>query len=301
MSPEQFLANVSHEIRTPMNGIQGWLGAHDAETQRCRAAQAATILNSGQTLLALLNDMLDFPKVEAGKIELTQAVFDPRQIVAETVAIFRELAQAKGLVIESDLHVPANRSYRADPIRLRQMLSNLISNAIKFTSRGSVRVEVTEVDGTENHALLEFAVTDSGIGIPPDKHVVLFKPFSQADSSTTRDYGGTGLGLSIVRNLALLMGGDAGLKPAGTGLAFLVPHSSRYPASRRRESPVPAPPRHWKAHRRGNWIGRVCSGGRGQPDQPQSDRNDAHEVECRGRQRRKRPGGSSRHHAGDAA
>ena len=217
--------------------------AHDAETQRCRAARIpATILNSGQTLLALLNDMLDFPKVEAGKIELTQAVFDPRQIVAETVAIFRELAQAKGLVIESDLHVPANRSYRADPIRLRQMLSNLISNAIKFTSRGSVRVEVTEVDGTENHALLEFAVTDSGIGIPPDKHVVLFKPFSQADSSTTRDYGGTGLGLSIVRNLALLMGGDAGLKPAGTGLAFLVPHSSRYPASRRRESPVPAPP-----------------------------------------------------------
>jgi len=218
-----FLANMSHEIRTPMNGILGM--AQLLLMPNISAAEqheyAAIIQNSGQTLLTLLNDILDFSKVEAGKIELTQAVFDPQQIVTETIAIFREHAQAKGLAIDSAWHGPANRRYRADPIRLRQILSNLLSNAIKFTSHGPVRVEATEVDGTGGSAFLEFAVTDSGIGIPPDKIPLLFKPFSQVDSSTTREHGGTGLGLSIVRNLAVLMGGDAGVESQpGKGSRF---------------------------------------------------------------------------------
>ncbi|MBE0621967.1 MAG: response regulator [Burkholderiales bacterium] len=223
VAKSNFIANVSHEIRTPMNGILGMAQLLLTPNLSAKEQQeyAATILNSGQTLLTLLNDMLDFAKVEAGKVELTPAAFDPRRAVAETIAIFRELALAKGVVIDSAVDVPVNRGYMADPIRVRQMLSNLISNAIKFTPSGSVRVEVTEVEGAADHALLEFSVTDSGIGIPAEKHAVLFKPFSQADSSTARDFGGTGLGLSIVRNLAALMGGDAGVESQpGKGSRF---------------------------------------------------------------------------------
>jgi len=219
----QFLATMSHELRTPMNGILGiaqllLMPKLSAEEQR---EYARTILNSGQTLLILLNDILDLSKVEAGKIVLTQAVLDPQQVVAETIAIFSELAHAKGLAIESAWHGPARRRYKTDPIRLRQMLSNLVSNAIKFTPQGQVRIDATEVDSTEATALLEFSVTDSGIGIPQDKHDLLFKPFSQADSSATREFGGTGLGLSIVRKLAQLMGGDVGVdSTAGMGSRF---------------------------------------------------------------------------------
>ena len=223
VAKSNFLANVSHEIRTPMNGILGMaqlLLTPNLSTREQRE-YATTILNSGQTLLALLNDMLDFAKIEAGKIELTPAAFDPEQLVGETIGVFRQLAQAKGLTIESASRVPAGRSYEADPIRVRQMLSNLISNAIKFTPRGQVHVEVAEVENTADFAILKFVVTDSGVGIAPEKHAVLFKPFSQADSSTTRDYGGTGLGLSIVRNLAALMGGDAGAESEpGKGSRF---------------------------------------------------------------------------------
>jgi len=218
-----FLANMSHEIRTPLNGILGFsqlllMPNLDAREQH---EYATAILSSGNTLLALVNDILDLSKVEAGKMQLKPVEFDPRQIVSQSITIFGELARIKGLAIESAWLGPTDPCYKADPLRLRQMLSNLVSNAIKFTAHGSVRVEAAEVERSGDSAILEFAVTDSGIGIPPDKHDLLFKPFSQVDSTTTREYGGTGLGLSIVRNLAVLMGGDAGVEShSGKGSRF---------------------------------------------------------------------------------
>jgi len=206
----EFLATMSHEIRTPLNGVLGMaqlLMLPDV-TEEERYEFTRTILDSGQTLLSLLNDILDFSKIEAGKCELTPSATDPRHIVEETAALFAELGKSKGLAVEAVWHGPQHQRYQVDPIRLRQMLSNLLSNAIKFTAHGFVRVEATELTRTDTEALLEFAVTDSGIGISPHQQASLFKRFTQADSSTTREYGGTGLGLSIVRSLAKLMGGD---------------------------------------------------------------------------------------------
>jgi signal transduction histidine kinase len=197
-------------------------------TESDRQEYARTILNSGQTLLALLNDILDLSKIEAGKFELLPSVFEPGQLLAETSALFAGPVREKNLEIRTRWAGPEGSRYRADPIRLRQMLSNLVSNAIKFTERGFVEVEALEVIREGGQATLEFAVRDSGIGIPPEKQGLLFKPFSQADSSTTREYGGTGLGLSIVRRLAVLMGGEAGVESiARPGGAFLVPHPCR--------------------------------------------------------------------------
>lgn len=219
----QFLAVMSHEIRTPMNGILGMAqlllmtGLSDAE----RENYTRTILTSGQTLLTLLNDILDLSKVEAGKMELSKVVFDPRQLVEETGRLFAQTAQAKGLAMHALWNGPQTRRYKADTSRLRQMLSNLIGNAVKFTAQGSVRIDASEVEHASGATVLEFSVTDTGIGIPPDKQALLFNPFTQADSSTTREFGGTGLGLSIIRSLAHLMDGDVGLESTvGKGSRF---------------------------------------------------------------------------------
>jgi len=217
-----FLATMSHEIRTPMNGILGMAqlllapGLGDGD----RREYARTIFNSGQTLLALLNDILDFSKVEAGGFELESGVVDPGQIIGETRALFAAAACRKGLEIESAWSGPA-QTYLGDRHRLQQMLSNLVGNAIKFTARGHVRIAACEIGRDERGAVLEFAVTDTGIGVPEEDQPRLFQVFSQADSSTTRQFGGTGLGLSIVRRLARLMGGDAGIESeAGRGSRF---------------------------------------------------------------------------------
>jgi signal transduction histidine kinase/CheY-like chemotaxis protein len=223
LAKSNFLATMSHEIRTPMNGVLGMaqLLLMPDLTERDRNEYVRTILNSGQTLLALLNDILDLSKVEAGKLELKRGAFDPSQITDEITALFSEPARSKGIELSTAWRGPVRQRYWSDPIRLRQMLSNLVSNAIKFTDRGSVRVEVAEVQRDGNEAVLEFSVADTGIGVAIDKQSLLFKPFSQADSSTTREYGGTGLGLSIVRNLAKLMGGDVGIdSEAGKGSRF---------------------------------------------------------------------------------
>jgi signal transduction histidine kinase/ActR/RegA family two-component response regulator len=222
LAKTQFLASMSHEIRTPMNGILGMAqlllmsGVSESERQE----YLRVILSSGQTLLTLLNDILDLSKVEAGKVELEQIVFDPEGMLTEVRHLFADLAQRKEVALTVNWLGPVGR-YAADVVRIRQMLSNLVSNAIKFTEHGAIVIEGRELAHDAKGATLEFVVKDSGIGIPLDKQGLLFKPFSQADSSTTRKYGGTGLGLSIVRSLAELMGGEVGVNSAeGQGTHF---------------------------------------------------------------------------------
>jgi signal transduction histidine kinase/ActR/RegA family two-component response regulator len=223
IAKSRFLATMSHELRTPMNGILGMaqLLLMEGGDEQARQDYARTILNSGQTLLTLLNDILDLSKVEAGKLELEKAVYQPAQVLHEIQALFNEAARSKHLQLEVRWSGPEHQRYIGDAHRLRQMLSNLINNAIKFTTAGTVRIEASETDRDDTMALLEFAVIDTGMGIPEDKQDLLFKPFSQTDSSTTRQFGGTGLGLSIVRSLARLMGGDVGVdSEAGKGSRF---------------------------------------------------------------------------------
>jgi len=222
VAKSRFLATMSHEIRTPMNGVLGMaqlmMTPHLQEAERLEYAR--TILNSGQTLLTLLNDILDLSKVEAGKLELESRAFDPSQILHETRLLFTETAAHKGLALIELWSGPAQH-YLGDAHRLRQMVSNLVGNAIKFSSRGEIRIEAREVTCNGDTAQVEFSVSDSGIGIAQDKQEQLFQPFSQADNSTTREFGGTGLGLSIVRSLARVMDGDAGVESTfGQGSRF---------------------------------------------------------------------------------
>lgn len=217
ITKSRFLATMSHEIRTPMNGILGMaqmLLMKDTKEAE-RQGYARTILNSGKTLLILLNDILDLSKVEAGKLELDPHPFAPQQLLKEVVSLFSDGALHKGLQLTAEWQEGqegqgGHLRYLADSHRIRQMLSNLIGNAIKFTEHGAISIQGRQVERHGETALLEFLVTDTGIGIPADKQHLLFQPFSQADSSTTREYGGSGLGLSIVRQFARVMGGDAG-------------------------------------------------------------------------------------------
>jgi signal transduction histidine kinase/CheY-like chemotaxis protein len=216
----RFLATMSHEIRTPMNGILGMAQVLDSrELDEAKRQECVRILlNSGQTLLALIDDILDLSKVEADRMVLHPVALSPAHLVRDTVALFAESAQAKQLTLNWRSGLDAQRRVMADPVRLRQMLSNLVNNAIKFTpAGGEVRVRVDEAQGGQ----LEFSVEDTGIGIAPEKQGQLFEKFTQIDNSSTRSFGGSGLGLSIVRSLAQLMGGTVGVKSApGQGSCF---------------------------------------------------------------------------------
>jgi signal transduction histidine kinase len=222
VAKSRFLATMSHEIRTPLNGVLGMaellLSPHLTEVDRLDYAR--TILNSGNTLLILINDILDLSKVEAGKMELSLSGFAPAQVLEEIAALFSEMATRKQLVLTTAWTGP-EQTYQGDPVRLRQMLSNLASNAIKFTDAGHIQIEATEVERDATSAVLEYSVTDTGIGITRDERALLFQPFLQLDSSVTRPYAGTGLGLSIVRSLAKLMGGEVGVDSMpGSGSRF---------------------------------------------------------------------------------
>ncbi|NOT22104.1 MAG: response regulator [Nitrospiraceae bacterium] len=218
----QFLATMSHEIRTPMNGVLGMaeLLLTTALTDKQRHL-AASVHHSGTTLLSIINDILDFSKIEACKLLLESREFDLRETIEESVDLFTELAVKKGL--ELTCFVPPDIPARAigDSVRLRQVLSNLVGNAVKFTQQGEVMVWLHLLAQDDRVLTLKCAVTDTGIGIQSEAQERLFAPFSQADASTTRRFGGTGLGLAIVKQLVQLMGGEIGLASIpGQGSTF---------------------------------------------------------------------------------
>ncbi len=219
-----FLATMSHEIRTPMNGILGMaqlLMLPEGCSESERLDYARTILNCGKTLLNLLDEILDYSKLEAGKVALEQLAFDPLQLLRETAALFDGASKDKGLSLDAAWSGEQSASYQGDPYRIRQMINNLVSNAIKFTESGRIVIEAREIRCTRDTAELEFAVSDTGIGMDKETASKLFMPFTQADSSTTRKFGGTGLGLSIVKSLAKLMDGDIGvMSEPGNGSRF---------------------------------------------------------------------------------
>jgi len=218
----RFLANMSHEIRTPLNGVLGMtdLLLNSAVTEKQRRF-AETIRLSGQTLLDVINDILDFSKIEAGKLELENIDFNLRETIEDIVGILADMAQRKHIELISNIHPDVPSSVKGDPGRLGQIISNLVSNAIKFTEKGEIEVKVNVLPGDSDMTLLRFEVRDTGIGISPDARKRIFDAFSQEDESTTRRYGGTGLGLAISKQLAEMMGGKIGVESeSGKGSRF---------------------------------------------------------------------------------
>ncbi len=217
----EFLANMSHEIRTPMTAI---LGFADTIAEECdkqcafgrsdMAEHIQTIRRNGDYLLQIVNDILDLSKIEAGQLEVEMLPCSLGEFISETEKLMRPRAEAKNLKFDIEYAGPIPETFQSDPVRLRQILINLLGNAIKFTDRGSIRLVIQYIEepgtrgGTEKRGTLQFEVIDTGIGVPPEQMDRLFMPFTQGDSSTTRKYGGTGLGLTISKRLAVMLGGD---------------------------------------------------------------------------------------------
>jgi PAS domain S-box-containing protein len=221
----EFLANMSHEIRTPINGIVGMLELVLPTCSQCPAVEqrsyVAAARSSADVLMAVIDDILDFSKIEAGKLQLESVAFNLRERVGASIRMLSVLARTKHLELAGEFEPGVPEYILGDPIRLAQVINNLVGNAIKFTERGGIVVKVGAVALKDGRAAVSLAVCDTGVGIPPEKQAMIFESFSQADTSTTRRFGGTGLGLAISARLVQLMGGELGVESQpGVGSTF---------------------------------------------------------------------------------
>ncbi|MEQ9067920.1 MAG: ATP-binding protein, partial [Gimesia chilikensis] len=228
-SKSAFLANMSHEIRTPMTAILGYTEILELEARTHQMPELFldsldTIRRNGGHLMELINDILDLSKIEAGKLDVESIACSPQTIVEEVMELVQVRAEAKGLKLEADFKFPLPAQIHSDPTRIRQILINLIGNAIKFTEVGTIRLETELLQAPYEEPQIQFTIVDQGIGMTEAQMTNLFRPFSQADSSTSRKYGGTGLGLTICKRLANILGGDISVQSE-------INHGSRFSAT----------------------------------------------------------------------